>query len=96
MMWRLKPTEEYQKRAKDYEKRWPRELLAIFDNLDTYLGALNEGTNPLQVKFGFVHPEGQGAIAIDERHHGKGRLKPTRLYLYPEVSPEDPACGHPR
>jgi hypothetical protein len=84
-MWTIEAHDEYLRRAKNFRKRWSREHDAVLDNLDTYLGALNEGANPLQVKLGFVHPEGMGAVAIDERHHGKGKLKATRLYLFPEI-----------
>lgn len=83
-MWTYEPHDEYLKRARDFRKRWRREHDAVLDNLDQYRLALEAGAHPLKVPLGFIHAEGMGAIALDERGHGKGRLKATRLYLYPD------------
>jgi hypothetical protein len=60
-MWRLEPTEEYEARSRQYEKKHQREFTAVQVNqAATYLAALQAGANPLQIKFGFVHVEKQG------------------------------------
>ncbi len=55
----------------------------MLDNLDTFLGALNAGASVEQVKFGLIHPEPLGVLAIDQKGGGSG-LKQTRLYAYPQ------------
>jgi hypothetical protein len=86
-MWQLIPTAEYQRRHKRYEKDHPRELQAVLSNLDTYKAALDAGTNPLQVRAGFIHPERRGVVAIDQKGGGP-KLAQTRLYVYPETTTE--------
>jgi hypothetical protein len=83
-MWTLVPTDEFKARYRHYEKKHPPELRAVLVNLETYREALEEGTNPLQVKFGFVHGEGHGVVAVDQKGRG-GKRKQTRLYLYPDT-----------
>jgi hypothetical protein len=34
---------------------------------------------------GYIHDEGKGIRAIDQRGGAKGKLRQTRLYLYPDV-----------
>jgi hypothetical protein len=80
-MWELEATEEFGRRQKRYEKKHPRELVAVLDNLDTYFKAIQSGLRPRQINFGFVHLEPNGAIAIDQRGGGTN-LAQTRLYVY--------------
>lgn len=86
-MWKLEPTEEYQRRHKRYEKDHPRELQAVLDNLDTYFKSLEEGVKPLQIKHGFLHNESLGVVAIDQKGGGRN-LAQTRLYVYPDAETE--------
>jgi putative component of toxin-antitoxin plasmid stabilization module len=81
-MWTLQPEAEYEKKVKAWPKKHHRELLAMYDNLDTLLTALNRGAKVGSFKFGFMHPEPRGVIAIDQKGGGPG-LKETRLYTYP-------------
>jgi len=70
---------------RDFAKSRKREFEAVMVNLNTYLTALKMGTNPLQIKYGFVRPERHGVVAIDQSGaHGKG-IVPLRLYIYPDV-----------
>ena len=34
---------------------------------------------------GYIHDEGKGVRAIDQRGGAKGKLRQTRLYVYPDV-----------
>ena len=86
-MWTVRPTEEYGRRRRKYEKKRWRELEAAEQNAETYRVALVCGTKPLQIKYGFVHPEGNGVVAVDQSGHG-GNLAETRLYLYPDTDAE--------
>src|SRR4051812_580804 len=84
-MWKLsEPTERFESRHRRYEKKHPRELEAVLNNSATYLAALQAGTNPLQVKFGFVRQEGQGVVRISQSGGGRS-LAQTRLYLFPDM-----------
>jgi hypothetical protein len=86
-MWKLVETEEYGRRFKRYAKDHPRELQAVLDNLDTYFQSLLGGIKPLQIRHGFLHPEPQGAAAIDQKGGGKN-LAQTRLYVFPDPGTE--------
>lgn len=82
-MWNVQPEDEYVRRVNKWPKKHRRELLAMHDNLDTFLRALNQGAKLEQAKFGFIHPEPCGVLAIDPKGGGPS-LKATRLYTYPD------------
>lgn len=83
-MWNLEASDEYQRKHKWFEKKRPRELRAVLDNLDTYLKALCAGAKPAQIKFGFIHIEPNGILAIDQKGGGPN-LAQTRLYVFPDT-----------
>ena len=83
-MWNLELTGLYTRKFKKFHKKHSREAIAVLNNLDTYHKTLNRGINPLQIKAGWIHPETQGAVAIDQKGGGKDLLQ-TRLYIYPDV-----------
>lgn len=86
-MWELDPTPEYDKKQRKWPKKHRRELTAMLNNLDTFLGALRAGATPRQAKYGFIHPERRGVLAIDQKGGGPG-LKQSRLYVYPDEETE--------
>jgi hypothetical protein len=86
-MWTLEPTDDYERRHKRYTKDHPRELAAVLDNLDTFLRALQAGAKVQQARFGFIHPEPHGVLAVDQKGGGKA-LAQTRLYVYPDPDTE--------
>ncbi|PIW61358.1 MAG: hypothetical protein COW13_03365 [Candidatus Omnitrophica bacterium CG12_big_fil_rev_8_21_14_0_65_50_5] len=43
------------------------------------------GAHPQFVVAGYIHDEGKGIRAIDQRGGGKGKLQQTRLYVYPDI-----------
>jgi hypothetical protein len=86
-MWKIRRTDEFERRLKRYEKKHPRELAAVLDNLDTYFKTLAGGTKPKQAVFGFVHAEPGDVVAIDQKGGGRS-LAQTRLYVYPDVARE--------
>lgn len=69
-MWNVQPEDEYIRRVNRWPKKYRRELLAVHDNLDTFLRALNEGAKLEQAKFGFIHSEPRGVLAIDQKGGG--------------------------
>lgn len=83
-MWKLQAEAEYEKRVRKWPKKHRRELAAVLDNLDTFLGTLNQGAKLRQIKFGFFHHEPRGVLAIDQG--GGTGLKETRLYTYPNTA----------
>jgi hypothetical protein len=82
-MWSTRETEEYVRRLKFFAKKHRNELVAMLDNLDSYLKTLQSGINPKQIRLGFTHDETHGAIAIDQKG-AKGKTTQTRLYIYPD------------
>ena len=84
-MWTLRYTDEFERRRKRYAKKRGRELRAVLGNLDVLVESLNEGGKPQQAKFGFIHPEPLGVLAIEQKGGGKS-LTETRLYVFPDES----------
>ena len=84
-MWQLVPHDDFQKRQKDFRKKYRREFKNALDNLDTLHKALKAGAKPQQVQRGFIRPEPHGVLAITESGPGK-HLKATRLYVFPDES----------
>ena len=86
-MWAQRTTDAYERDAKRYDKKHPRELAAVHENLRQYFESLQSGIHPMQVKAGYLHPEPQGVVAIDQKGRGKS-LAETRLYVFPDVDSE--------
>jgi hypothetical protein len=86
-MWDYEPSEGYDRSAKWYAKKRPRELTAVLDNLETIRAALNEGADPRRLPYGFLHIEPHGVLAIDQKGGGKD-LAQTRLYIHLEAPTE--------
>ena len=86
-MWTLVNTDEYERRHKRFEKKRPRELAAVLDNLDTFFTALKAGAKPQQIRMGCIHAEPHGVLALDQKGGGKN-LAQTRLYIYPDADGE--------
>ena len=80
-MWQLESTTQWQKDVRYYEKKHPAELAAVLRNLKRYLGLLEGARNSRAVQAGFLHSEGKGIIAVDQKGGG-GNLQETRLYTY--------------
>lgn len=83
--WDIETTDKYENRFKHYEKKNPKVLEAVLNNLDTYQKALALHGNPQKINAGFIHTEPHGVKAIDQKG-SKGRLKEARLYIYPDVT----------
>lgn len=58
--------------------------MAMHNNLDTFLKALNRGA-PLEnvARLGFIHDEPKGIKAVDQKGAGAG-VTQTRLYTFPD------------
>lgn len=85
MNWKIEFSVFFESRFERFKKKHPEETKAVLNNLDTYMATLNAGTNPMNVKAGFIHHEPDGIKAIDQRG-GKGGLMQTRLYIYPDIN----------
>ena len=85
--WLTQQIPRYENNLAYYEKKFPNELRAMLNNLDTYFETLKECGNPLQVTGGFIHKESDGIRAIDQKGGGqKVKLQQTRLYIYPDTN----------
>jgi hypothetical protein len=81
-MWKLAPSPEYLRRVNGWPNKYHRELVAVHDNLDTFLRGLNAGLAFGRMRsFGFVHDEGNDLLAL-EQNAGGGFERQTRLYVF--------------
>ena len=83
-MWVIEPTSLFERRAKKWEKKRPRELAAALDNLNDYLKFLNQNLPVRQIRAGFIHVEPKGIVAIDQSGANESNLTVTRLYCFPD------------
>ena len=81
-MWKIEATPQWERDRKYYEKKRPAELAAVLHNLKRYVAQLNAAPNPKAFGGGYMHPEPNGVVAIDQKGGG-GNLQQTRLYVYP-------------
>jgi len=88
-MWKSQPTDVFKRKAKRAAKDCPKEIEYALRNLNTYLAALDEGVNPIQIqeRFRFVHNERNGIYAVDQKG-GPKNLAEIRLYLFPHAPSE--------
>jgi len=82
-MWVLSPTDQWLRDQKRYQKKDPWELAAILANLDRLLEILKEAPNSRTVQAGFIHSEGGGILAVDQKGGGPNLME-TRGYLFCE------------
>ena len=52
--WKILKSLVLEARFKRFQKNHPNEAQAMLNNLDTYLTALNEGINPVNLTAGFI------------------------------------------
>jgi len=80
-VWRIEESSFFGSKFKRYQKDHRSETLATLNNFDTYFKALQSVSKPVLVRAGFIHPEKNGVIAIDESGMG-GKPHKTRFYIY--------------
>jgi len=80
-MWSTSPTTQWEKDRKYYEKKHPRELAAVLNNLGRYIDLLNRSKKAACAEAGYLHGEGAGVVAIDQKAGGKS-LQETRMYIF--------------
>ena len=85
-MWGVLKTDQYERRLKRYHKKKHAQSMAVLNNLDIFLKALNSGKPPKPLIYGFLHGEPSDVIAIDQT--GGVKLAETRLYVYPDRETE--------
>ncbi|MEX1229590.1 MAG: hypothetical protein WEB58_05080 [Planctomycetaceae bacterium] len=86
-MWELEYQAEFERKVKKYAKKHRQETMNAAANLQAVLEGLNAGLKMRQIVRGFIHDEGEGALAVDESGRGK-HLLGTRLYFYPDEPTE--------
>lgn len=84
MAWRITPTATFKMRFKWYEKKKPKELKAVLDNLDTLIKSLHSGKKPKPFVYGFLSAEPSDVIRISEAG-SETQVAATRLYVYPDT-----------
>jgi hypothetical protein len=93
MAWRFERSPRFERTFKRVHKKHKNECLNALDNLDTYHKALQEGAKPAQLSsLGFVHNEGEGAYAVDQRSGRDDDSRKVsaeiRLYFFPDDTEE--------
>jgi hypothetical protein len=83
-MWQIEPSTQWTRDLRWYEKKHPREIAAVLDNLQRYLDQLNAALNPRAVQAGYLHHEPHGVVAIDQKGGGPA-LQQTRLYNFADA-----------
>lgn len=95
--WVLVATDKYETMQRQYEKGGHRHnaLLAAGYNLESFFALIRKGSHPQFINGSYIHDEGGGLIALDQRGPGRRRLKrehginvkleETRLYFYPDL-----------
>jgi len=86
-MWEQLPTDTFTRALKKWPKKHKRELGAMLANVQTIFDALRIGSKVESLRFGFIHPEPGGVLAVDQKGGGSG-LKQCRLYTYPHTPSE--------
>lgn len=73
-------------KQKKISKKYKELVTNVLKNVQTYFETLNTGVHPETAKkvHGFVHNEGKGLYAIDQRPPVGGPQ--LRLYVYPDLS----------
>lgn len=81
--WEIKRTDQFLRDLKKLQKARPVETAKVLLNLDTYLAALRQCDNPLQLikLMTCVHREESGCHAITQQPLPRNAI-PVRLYLY--------------
>lgn len=80
-MWSIEPILLWAKEYARFEKKYPQEAAGALTNLERFVSMLNSAPNSKAIQSGFLHTEGKGVLAIDQRGQGKN-LRETRLYVY--------------
>lgn len=86
-MWKIQPTDQFLRDQAWYAKKRRAELAAVLNNLQRFVDLLVNVPNSRAVQAGFLHTEGKGILAVDERAGG-GNLEATRLYVFADDSTE--------
>ena len=81
--WEIRRTDQFQRDLKKPHKSRPVETAKVLLDLDTYLAALRQCDNPLQIVklMTCVHREESGCHAITQQPLPRNAI-PVRLYLY--------------
>src|SRR6266481_3375756 len=81
--WKLVRTDLFERRFEEYQKKHKPQLKAVLANLERYNDYLEAAPFARLISAHFIHPEGGGVIALDEKGY-KPKQPPTRLYVYPQ------------
>jgi len=84
-LWAIEPTPQFGRDMKRLGKSHPVETRHMLANSRKFLEALNNDIPIGNITSGFIHNEPKGIKAMDQKGPTKGKLKQTRLYIYPEL-----------
>lgn len=83
----IEPVEGFNEKLKSFRKRYPREVSVLFHNLKRYIKAIEGLSDIKSFRAGYLHPEGNGIVAIGQSSADKrlGVLAETRLYIHVRI-----------
>ncbi len=85
VLWKITATAQFNRDIKKYTKSHPVETSHMLANSRKLLEALNNSIPVCDITAGFIHHEPKGIKAVDQKGPTKGKLKQTRMYIYPEL-----------
>lgn len=86
ILWEIEPTDQFTRDIKRIGKSHPVETQHMLANSRKLLEALNNNIPICNITAGFIHNEPRGIKAVDQKGPIKGKLKQTRLYIYPDLN----------
>ncbi len=86
-VWKLQPSTQFLKDRTWYDKKHPAELAAVLNNLQRFITLASTTPNSRAVQAGYVHTEGKGVLAVDERAGGPN-FAPPAFTSTPTTRPE--------
>ncbi len=83
-MWLVQPSDVFARHQRQFDKRHREVLVALLANVQAYHEALDARVAPMNLKGGFIHPEGhRGLVAVDNTG-APARQRAARLYMFPD------------
>lgn len=86
ILWVIEATDQFTRDIKMISKSHPVETRHMLANARKFLEALNNDIPICNITAGFIHNEPKGIKAMDQKGPVKGKLKQTRLYIYPDLN----------
>lgn len=85
LSWIVRTTDKFNRMYKRYDKKSPKIIKALDNNLSYYLHSLKQNVHPQKITAGFIHRNYPHGIKSIDQSRSDEKLKETRLYIYPDT-----------